>query len=82
MDLGALGWDVSGPRTARERRLITIVEAFVRDVREGGSLDPEPYLERAPELRTDLEPLLLAVLRLEASAERLHRDPGPDPPAE
>ena len=80
--LDSLGWDAARPRNARERRLVLVVESFLRDVRAGGSLDPEPYLESAPELRADLEPLLLAVLRLEASADRQGGDSGgPEGPA-
>lgn len=59
--------------TAREVRLIFFVEAFLKNLRSGGSLDPEPYLAASEELRPDLEPLLLAVLRLEACAIALER---------
>lgn len=51
--------------TARNRRLVVIVEAFLRQVRNGGSLDPEPFLKAASDLRGDLAPLLHGVLRLE-----------------
>lgn len=64
--------DDSEPQlTARELRLIAVVESFLRQVRDGGSLDPEPHLLSSEELRTELEPLLLTILRLEASAQRL-----------
>ena len=59
--------------SARELRMIALVESFLRQVRSGGSLDPETHLCLAEELRADLEPLLLTVLRLEASAIRIDR---------
>lgn len=56
--------------TARELRLIAMVESFLRQLRDGGSLDPETHLLISGELRAELEPLLLTILRLEASAQR------------
>ena len=50
---------------ARDRRLVVIVEAFLRQVRNGGSLDPEPFLAASNDLRSELGPLLHGVLRLE-----------------
>lgn len=58
-----------GQEHARNRRLVILVEAFLRQVRRGGSLDPEPFLASAEELRAELEPLLLGVLRLERISE-------------
>ena len=52
-----------------------MVEAFLRQVRRGGSLDPEPFLVAAEELRGELEPLLLGVLRLEQWSEGLEGSP-------
>ena len=60
---------------SRDRRLVVLVEAFLRQVRRGGSLDPEPFLRSAEELRTELEPLLLGVLRLEQISEGFDRPP-------
>ncbi len=57
--------------SARELRMIAIVESFLRQVRSGGSLDPETHLRGSEELREDLEPLLLTILRLEACAIRI-----------
>ena len=54
--------------SAREQRLIAVVEAYLRQLRSGGAADPETHLRQFEELRQDLEPLLQAVLRLEASA--------------
>lgn len=54
---------------SKDRRLVILVEAFLRQVRRGGSLDPEPFLRSAEELRPELEPLLLGVLRLEQISE-------------
>ncbi len=62
--------------------MVVIVEAFLRQVRQGGSLDPEPFLESAEELREDLEPLLRGVLRLEQLSEGFEskgRRAGDDP---
>ncbi|MEO1698789.1 MAG: hypothetical protein AAFU73_15950 [Planctomycetota bacterium] len=47
------------------RRVVVVVEAFLRHVRDGGALDVDPWLVRFPELREELEPLLRMVLRLE-----------------
>lgn len=67
---------------ARESRLAAVVEAFLRTIRSGGSLDPEPYLMRCEDLRAELEPLLLGVLRLESLANALGGRSGPGgPPA-
>lgn len=57
--------------TARDRRLAAVVEAFLRQVRNGGSLDPEPFLQAANDLRGDLEPLLHGVLHLEQVSEEI-----------
>jgi hypothetical protein len=56
---------------ARDRRLVVIVEAFLRQVRNGGSLDPEPFLEASSDLRAELTPLLYGVLRLEQISSSL-----------
>lgn len=56
---------------ARDRRLVVIVEAFLRQVRNGGSLDPEPFLEASSDLREELTPLLYGVLRLEQISSSL-----------
>ena len=65
--------------SAREGRLATLVEAFLHRVRQGGSLDPEPFLERAEELRAELGPLLANVLRLESVARTLQGRPEEPP---
>lgn len=60
-----------GATGTRDARIVVIVEAFLRQVRGGGALDPEPYLAGAEELRRDLAPLLANVLRLELIARAL-----------
>ena len=62
----------------RDARIAVIVEAFLRQVRGGGALDPEPYLAGAEELRSDLAPLLANVLRLEWIARTLRENEGAD----
>ena len=59
--------------TAREARLAAVVEAFLRSVRSGGSLDPEPYVRACEDLREDLVPLLHSILRLESLAGAIER---------
>lgn len=56
-----------------ERRVAAVVEAFLRHLRDGGALDVDPWVERFPELREELEPLLRVVLRLEAARVALER---------
>lgn len=57
--------DDARARDARERRLIVFVEAYLRTIRDGPSSDPEPILRASGDLRTELEPLLAVVARLE-----------------
>ncbi len=59
--------------SSREARLARIVEGFLDHVRGGGALDIEPFLRASEELRFELEPLLLSVLRMEVYAERFER---------
>ena len=60
-----------GPRgEAHERRLVALVDGYVRSIRGGGTLDPEPYLRASGDLRSELEPLLAVVLKLELWALR------------
>ncbi|MEM8710779.1 MAG: hypothetical protein AAGG01_07490 [Planctomycetota bacterium] len=64
----------STDQRARDRRLAPVVEAFLRQVRSGGSLDPEPFLRAVGvELRAELEVLLRGVLRLEQISDGLDR---------
>lgn len=65
--------DHHGPPLHREAeaRVVAAVERFLTQVRDGGSLDPETVLADEEGLRQELEPLLLAVLRLEGVARRL-----------
>lgn len=74
-DAAPLRRDTKGTRDAR---IAVIVEAFLRQVRAGGALDPEPYLAGAEELRSDLAPMLANVLRLELIARTLRDNEGAD----
>lgn len=58
-----------------ERRVAAVVEAFLRHLRDGGALDVDPWVDRFPELRGELEPLLRIVLRLEAARLALEDRP-------